>query len=309
MEGHVYILSNEHVPNLLKIGFTDRDPEIRARELSNNTGVPGYWVVQQHWLVEDAYNLEQRIFKDLSPQRVTGEFFKLELNDAINRVSKLLHTYGAINDDGLSPAELKKLEKKRRAQEKKEQQRLELEKAQSQFDNEWNLYFNKEIKPWCDLMQKCVEVRADYRAPNFIERMFGSNKELAHYRSWPGFDFLLRQLIPMLETSRNVRAYRRYFSEKYAYLDVSGKYIGKVVNPTGVNMYYPGGDGHHLFFLNEKKPLDYYREEIECVIRCVFGYCNQDLLNAIMHTTYWDSFARAIKSKMPPEISLDPYYD
>ncbi|MFV3386150.1 GIY-YIG nuclease family protein [Pseudomonas sp. NY15364] len=119
MEGHVYILSNEHVPNLLKIGFTDRDPEVRARELSNNTGVPGYWIVQKHWLVENAHSLEQRIFKDLSSQRVTGEFFKLELNDAINRVSKLLHTYGAINDDGLSPAELRKLEKSAERRRKK----------------------------------------------------------------------------------------------------------------------------------------------------------------------------------------------
>lgn len=309
MEGHVYILSNEHVPSLLKIGFTDRDPETRARELSNNTGVPGYWVVQKYWLVEDAHKLEQRIFKDLSPQRVTGEFFKIELNDAINRVSKLLYTYGAINCEGLSPAELSKLKTKQRAQEKKEQQRLALAKGQSQFDNEWSLYFNKEIKPWCDLMQKCAEVRAEYRPPSFIREIFGANTELAHFRAWPGFEFLSRQLIPMLEKSRNARAYRRYFSEKYAYLDISGKYIGKVVNPTGVNMYYPGGNGHHLFFLNEKKAPEYYKEEMDCIISCVFGYCNQYLLKAISHTRHWDFFVRAINSKVPPEISLDPYYD
>ena len=39
-EGWVYILTNEAMPGLVKIGYTMNDPAIRAEELSSDTGVP-----------------------------------------------------------------------------------------------------------------------------------------------------------------------------------------------------------------------------------------------------------------------------
>ena len=39
MRGWVYITSNKGQPGLIKVGYTDRDPEIRAGELGG-TGVP-----------------------------------------------------------------------------------------------------------------------------------------------------------------------------------------------------------------------------------------------------------------------------
>ena len=34
--GYVYILTNENIPDLLKIGYTDRSPLERANELSRH---------------------------------------------------------------------------------------------------------------------------------------------------------------------------------------------------------------------------------------------------------------------------------
>jgi hypothetical protein len=39
-EGYVYVMTNEAMPGLVKIGMTCGDPESRAQELSSATGVP-----------------------------------------------------------------------------------------------------------------------------------------------------------------------------------------------------------------------------------------------------------------------------
>lgn len=79
-EGYVYILTNRYVPDLVKIGYTDRDPGTRANELSNTTGVPGKWAVHKSWLLEDAYSCEQRIFSELAKLRETGAVSNLKCN-------------------------------------------------------------------------------------------------------------------------------------------------------------------------------------------------------------------------------------
>lgn len=101
-EGYVYILVNQHVPSLVKIGYTDRSPNTRAAELSNTTGVPGKWKVHKSWLLEDAYSCEQKIFSSLARYRETGEFFRLSPATSVEKVSALLASWGAIDTDGLS---------------------------------------------------------------------------------------------------------------------------------------------------------------------------------------------------------------
>lgn len=39
MKGWVYIIVSESMPNLLKVGYSTKDPDIRAKELEN-TGNP-----------------------------------------------------------------------------------------------------------------------------------------------------------------------------------------------------------------------------------------------------------------------------
>lgn len=52
MKGWVYIITNEAMPNLLKVGFSTKDPELRANEL-HTTGVPYRYVVEYEALVNE----------------------------------------------------------------------------------------------------------------------------------------------------------------------------------------------------------------------------------------------------------------
>lgn len=116
-EGYVYILTNRYVLDLVKIGYTDRDPGTRANELSNTTGVPGKWAVHKSWLLEDAYSCEQRIFSELAKLRETGEFFRLSPQSAVEKVSALLASWGAIDASGLSAAAKREAEQIQRTRE------------------------------------------------------------------------------------------------------------------------------------------------------------------------------------------------
>ena len=58
-EGWVYILTNEAMPGLVKIGWTMQDPAIRAEELSDSTAVPISCVVNCKALVLDPKQIDR----------------------------------------------------------------------------------------------------------------------------------------------------------------------------------------------------------------------------------------------------------
>lgn len=93
--GYVYILKNPYVPELVKIGYTDRQPQTRAEELSQATGVPGKWQVHHSFRVRHAHQWEQKIFAHLSKYRETGEFFRLAPEVAQDKINSYLLTQGA----------------------------------------------------------------------------------------------------------------------------------------------------------------------------------------------------------------------
>ena len=70
MKGWVYVLSNESLDGLIKIGYSSKDPGSRAKELSGDTGVPTPFIVEYEMLVEDPYGCEQRAHKILDDKRV-----------------------------------------------------------------------------------------------------------------------------------------------------------------------------------------------------------------------------------------------
>jgi hypothetical protein len=102
MPGHLYILKNSFIPNLVKIGFTERDPETRAAELSGSTGVPGKFEIVHSWLVAEAASVEERVHLELASYRRTGEFFELSPQNARTQVMDALLKWGVIGADGLS---------------------------------------------------------------------------------------------------------------------------------------------------------------------------------------------------------------
>ena len=88
--GYVYILVNQSLVGLLKIGRTVRDSRARARELST-TGVPTPFQVAFEVFSDDIAQLERRIHEELIDFRVASnrEFFRYPLDKAINLVQKL----------------------------------------------------------------------------------------------------------------------------------------------------------------------------------------------------------------------------
>jgi hypothetical protein len=62
MKGWIYIITNQSMPNLVKVDYSTKDPELRAKELYS-TGVPHYYVVEYDALVKEPYEIEQKVHK------------------------------------------------------------------------------------------------------------------------------------------------------------------------------------------------------------------------------------------------------
>lgn len=88
--GYIYILSNSAMPGLLKIGRTDRHPDLRAREL-HTTGVPQPFILEHYVEVENSILAEKKLHILLQEQgaRVSTdrEFFSINLHEAIAALS------------------------------------------------------------------------------------------------------------------------------------------------------------------------------------------------------------------------------
>ena len=80
-KGWVYVLTNEFMPGLLKIGFSRRDPKIRAEELYKKMRMPGEFIVRYKALVKNPKEIENLVHKKLNSKRVNSrrEFFKCKI--------------------------------------------------------------------------------------------------------------------------------------------------------------------------------------------------------------------------------------
>jgi len=83
--GFVYVLSNEIMPDIYKIGFTEKSPRQRAADLSN-TSIPTPYDVVAHWEVENPIGIEKELHRMFSNKRVANnrEFFKLTDDDLLS---------------------------------------------------------------------------------------------------------------------------------------------------------------------------------------------------------------------------------
>ena len=113
------------MPGLVKIGFTDRDPITRSKELSSHTGVPGKFNIEKSWEVLGAEEIEKVIFEELSTLRLEGrEFFRFSAPEkAINRVSSILLQLGELDTKGQTVPAKERLAKEEK-ELKNEQERL-----------------------------------------------------------------------------------------------------------------------------------------------------------------------------------------
>ena len=102
--GYVYILENDSMPGLIKIGKTARNSRERARELSSSTGVPTPFKVVFE-LSSDQYEiLEKNIHSKLARYRVDNnrEFFKCTAGVAIIALKEIHSELLKATDKSLS---------------------------------------------------------------------------------------------------------------------------------------------------------------------------------------------------------------
>lgn len=90
-KGYVYVLSNEAMPGVVKIGKTSRRVEQRAKEL-HTSGVPRPFTVEFQILSPDCGELEKMAHLCMSALRVDNdrEFFEISAADARACLEELL---------------------------------------------------------------------------------------------------------------------------------------------------------------------------------------------------------------------------
>lgn len=93
LEGFIYLLSNDLMPGVYKIGFTVGNPDKRARELSVQYGLPMRFEVVEYWRTKDPYLIEQRIHTKLADYAKAGEFFEMNVEIAIETIEDCLLHY------------------------------------------------------------------------------------------------------------------------------------------------------------------------------------------------------------------------
>ena len=91
----VYILSNPALPNMLKIGYTKNEPEVRAKQISASTGVALPYKVEWAFQCFNGEQLEQEVHVELASYRVNQnrEFFDIPLAEAQEAIEKLGKQY------------------------------------------------------------------------------------------------------------------------------------------------------------------------------------------------------------------------
>lgn len=157
MKGYVYIISNPAMPGIFKIGFTLKDPELRAKEL-DSTGAPYPFIVEYEILVDEPYTLEQHVHKALRSQREGKEWFRCDFSQAVQTIHSCYQ--GKVYLECCFKIEREKeLEKVRQEQilREMEQKRNEEEKIRIQKERQKQVEEKIRIQEREKLRKKAVE--------------------------------------------------------------------------------------------------------------------------------------------------------
>ena len=95
-EGYIYILENKGQPGVLKIGYTDRTPQERVREINGATGVITPWHIVNAFACRAPLSIESLIHKKLKPFHVNKEGFAVTISYAEEIIT------GVISDNNAS---------------------------------------------------------------------------------------------------------------------------------------------------------------------------------------------------------------
>ena len=97
---YVYVLTNESMPGLCKIGFTKSIPDKRAKQINAATGVAQDFIVEYAYPCFNGHDLEQEVHEYLDPYRVNKnrEFFRVTVGEAKAVIGRLGKRYNPKED-------------------------------------------------------------------------------------------------------------------------------------------------------------------------------------------------------------------
>ncbi len=87
IRGWVYIIVNKAIKDLIKIGYSSKDPSIRASDFEG-TGVPHKYRVVYDALVDDPYQIEQLVHSDLKRFNEDKEWFNCSVHQGIESIRR-----------------------------------------------------------------------------------------------------------------------------------------------------------------------------------------------------------------------------
>jgi hypothetical protein len=91
----VYVLQNDSMPGMLKIGYTKNEVDIRAEQLSKPTGIPTPFNVVYTYSCFNGERIEKEVHKELAKKRVWDkrEFFHITLEEAEKLIKQMGEKY------------------------------------------------------------------------------------------------------------------------------------------------------------------------------------------------------------------------
>jgi hypothetical protein len=95
IRGWVYVLSNQSFQGQVKIGYSTKEPVLRAQELGG-TGLPYPFVVEYDVLVHGPRQVEQAVHKELRKRGLheSKEFFIVAIADAVKIIRGVIEAQG-----------------------------------------------------------------------------------------------------------------------------------------------------------------------------------------------------------------------
>jgi hypothetical protein len=110
VRGWIYIITNPAMPGLVKVGYSTKDPTIRAKELGT-TGNPHPYRVIYDALVVGPYTAEQRLHSALAHYQEAKEWFRCDARVVINTVRTILRDDILLEKLGLAdPAAMSRMD-------------------------------------------------------------------------------------------------------------------------------------------------------------------------------------------------------
>lgn len=146
MKGYVYVISNRAMPGIYKIGFTLKDPALRAKELES-TGIPHPFTVEYEILVDAPHMLEKKVHQTLSLFNENKEWFRCDVSACIAAIKNCyegdIYYERCVREEKLLALEKEKQKKHaaEQAQQIENTKNREIEKIKIKYTEKEKEYF------------------------------------------------------------------------------------------------------------------------------------------------------------------------